>query len=411
MPAFRSRQLTAFPSCERLTLRVTAMKLFVIGCLLCSVLLPLGTAQARTWYIKSDGTGDAPTIQAGLDSAQVGDAVILEGGTYYEHDIVLKSGVLLTSATGLADGAVIDAKHDGRVMRGRDLSGDTRIVGITLKNGWYPCVEDPWGGRPCFGGAMILGWSFVRISNCAFVDNIAAIGTGPEVGRGGGLYAEECTLVLTDCVFSGNTAHDGGGAWCGASTVSMSGCRFYDNLGECGGGLYVGGCNAQMTGCVFARNQSLTVGAGLWVGGYACTIENCTFSSNHAWMGMGAGIYSGHNGPTVSRTIIAFSTKGNAVTCSDPDDITLECCDLYGNEGGDWVGEIEGQADVSGNFSLDPRFCAEESDNLALMQCSPCAPGNHPNGWNCGLIGALSVGCPGTAGEETTWSRIKTMFR
>ena len=34
-------------------------------------------ASARTWYILPDGTGDAPTIQAGIDSAAIADTVLV----------------------------------------------------------------------------------------------------------------------------------------------------------------------------------------------------------------------------------------------------------------------------------------------------------------------------------------------
>jgi len=36
---------------------------------------------AETWYVKVDGTGDAPTIQAALDSCVTGDTVLLVNGT------------------------------------------------------------------------------------------------------------------------------------------------------------------------------------------------------------------------------------------------------------------------------------------------------------------------------------------
>jgi hypothetical protein len=49
------------------------MKILITLCLLSLLLFPACTAQARTWYVKSDGTGDAPTIQAGIDSAAVGN--------------------------------------------------------------------------------------------------------------------------------------------------------------------------------------------------------------------------------------------------------------------------------------------------------------------------------------------------
>jgi hypothetical protein len=37
---------------------------------------------ARTWHINPEGTGDASTIQEGIDSASAGDIVELAAGTY-----------------------------------------------------------------------------------------------------------------------------------------------------------------------------------------------------------------------------------------------------------------------------------------------------------------------------------------
>ena len=311
------------------------------------ILLPSPATAMRAWVVGPDGMGDAPTIQAAMDSAQAGDAVVLEGGTYYEHDIELKSEVLLTSITGLADCAVIDAGGDGGGMSGVDLGPDTRIVGITLTHGVATCRDDGYGNLECLGGGMFLLRATLTIVNCVFADNITSMGPSQANGAGGGRGL--------------------------------------------GGGVY----------------------AQTWSGGpNECSIDNCTFSANYAELSA-AGILWYSNSPVlyVSRTIIAFSTRGNALGCFWTGGATFECCDIYGNAGGDWVGGLEGQADVNGNFSLDPRFCAEESDNLALMQCSPCAPGNHPDGANCRQIGALPVACPGTAVEPTTWGRIKTIFR
>lgn len=44
---------------------------------------------ARTWYVPAD----APTIQAGIDSATTGDVVEIACGVYCEYDIQVKPGI------------------------------------------------------------------------------------------------------------------------------------------------------------------------------------------------------------------------------------------------------------------------------------------------------------------------------
>ncbi len=39
-------------------------------------------AHARTWLIAPDGSGECPSIQAGVDSAAVGDTLLLTAGTF-----------------------------------------------------------------------------------------------------------------------------------------------------------------------------------------------------------------------------------------------------------------------------------------------------------------------------------------
>ena len=38
--------------------------------------------------------------------------------------------------------------------------------------------------------------------------------------------------------------------------------------------------------------------------------------------------------------------------------------------------------------SADLLFCDAENGDYTLDACSPCLPGNHPDGVDCGLIGA-----------------------
>ncbi len=54
----------------------------------------------RTWVVRVDGSGDAPTVQAGIDSSRHGDTVLVGPGTYYENIDFMGGDILLRSAEG-----------------------------------------------------------------------------------------------------------------------------------------------------------------------------------------------------------------------------------------------------------------------------------------------------------------------
>jgi hypothetical protein len=97
----------------------------------------------------------------------------------------------------------------------------------------------------------------------------------------------------------------------------------------------------------------------------------------------------------LSRCIVAFGVGGAAITIDNSNCAVLDCCDLYGNQGGDYVGCLAAQLGIDGNISEDPLFCDALAEDLEIDASSPCAPDNSPGG--CGLIGALPVGCDASA--------------
>ena len=143
---------------------------------------------------------------------------------------------------------------------------------------------------------------------------------------------------------------------------------------------------------------------------YACseaspTIFGCTFQGNSS--GQGGGLACGFNSfPVLHQTIIAESREGSAVYCIECAVPYISCCDIYGNAGGDWVDCIASMAGTNGNICEDPLFCDGNGYDFRLECASPCV-----DGYGCGQIGALGVGCGASLVEPTTWSSLKARYR
>jgi hypothetical protein len=150
-----------------------------------------------------------------------------------------------------------------------------------------------------------------------------------------------------------------------------------------------------MTDCLVYDNLTPGVGGGFMATRYSSvTLDQCTFFGNHGTDGGGL-VSAGSSSIVADNTIIAFSPEGAAAHCTSAT-ITLNCCDLYGNAGGDWVGCVAGQFG-GGNISEDPLFCGPAQELFGLDQGSPCQPANN----SCGVqMGALGVECHATAAPE-----------
>jgi len=326
-----------------------------------------GPTTAATIHVPAE----QPTIQAGLDAAQAGDSVIVACGTYYEHSIYLRSGVIMQSESGEPDCVIIDAQQQSGVLIGNLVNTATIVQGFTIIGGQTNLTGaglNCYAGSPEFrhcrfannhaggGGAVAYAdGSFPRFVACTFIDNSAGGNGGAVLGYSSGDHAE-----FTDCLFVGNGAGGLGGA------IALDPISEYNS--------------ATLVGCTLRGNQSAASGGAVFLRRADLTMERC---------------------------IIAFS-EDRAVRFFDGATAALTCCDLFGNQGGDWVDDLAEQFGMDGNFSADPLFCGV--DDSGLHGGSPCAPGNHPAGADCGLIGALPVNCEPTATAATSWSRVKSLY-
>jgi hypothetical protein len=124
---------------RRFAMRTTS-RLFLAVALPFVFALSLGAqpAGARTWHILVNSSGDAPTIQAGIDSAAVGDTVLVHEGTYTGlGNKELSFGgkaIVLQSASGPGS-TVIDCEGSGRGVYVGGEGYHPVVEGLTIRNG------------------------------------------------------------------------------------------------------------------------------------------------------------------------------------------------------------------------------------------------------------------------------------
>jgi predicted outer membrane repeat protein len=302
-------------------------------------------------------------------------------------------------------------------------------------------------------GAIWVERSSPVITHCSFCDNIA-------YGGGAFYFYDSPAIVIDDCFFLRNLAVYGGAIASEISSPTITNCVFSNNETDYwnGGAICIGGGSGMtagggspvtprgappvttnstlvtVTNTIFSENIAAEGGGGIscWQG--SLEVANCTFYGNSTpWFAGGAldcagsshtitncTFYGDYNIPVLcsrpirlENTIIAVSGSGQAVYCYYGGSATLVCCNLYGNAGGDWVGCIADQYGIDGNFSACPSFCNADMADFRLCDQSPCLPGNHPDGYECGLIGAWEQGCAcgPSRTEETSWSFIKWKYR
>jgi predicted outer membrane repeat protein len=386
-------------------------------------------ASAATFIVRPEGGGDYPTIQQAVTAAANADSILLANGTFRgagNHDIDFQ-GKALTIASQGGDPAqcVVDCEGTADTPRRgfrfySDEGASAVLQGFKISNGnasqgggIYCQGTSPTfknlilsGNKAGAGGGIFCERSSPMIDNCVFLDNLA-------LQEGGGIlsgigFGDNAAPTIRNCTFANNSATSGGAIQCSYTYPEITACTFRENSALSGGGLACYFATPTVTDCLFQAN-SAEVGGGVWCeAASGPVITGCTFAMNEGAF-KGGGIYSKESVPSIRNTIIAWSTKGEAVySRTGPYVPELSCCDLYGNRDGDWVGAIEGQKIINGNQSSDPLFCNRWVSNFTISASSVCAA---EHSGSCGQIGAFGVACNEVPVERVTWGRIRAGFR
>jgi len=184
-------------------------------------------------------------------------------------------------------------------------------------------------------------------------------------------HGEDSLTVIDGFTVRNGSAPAGGALDCEYSSPTVKNCILIDNSGW-GGALYCNSASPKIINCTFAYNSS--------------TYEN-----------KGAAVFClGASEPLFQNCLFAFNSPGDAVYCLNAfPGPQLQCCNVYGNEHGDWTGCIADQKNINGNISFDPFFCDTLADDFNIRAASPCAPDNN----DCfalmgaGFVDSNCIGC------------------
>ena len=288
-------------------------------------LFRLGSAQHPTRYYVSNlssATLDATaTLEAALTQATMEDTIFVEAGVYqlsrslrpscsltisggWNSDFTVQTGISTLQASGLTEPVINIPLYYNLALEHVEIAGGNSTA---------------LGG----GGAIYTYGPKLVLSHCVFTGN----STG---STGGAISMKGDTLLVNDCVFVGNTAQTGGALWCQMRDALVLRRTLFDDNSATGAGGAVeltafNTLNVQQ--CAFIDNSATMRGAldispiSTPFGAY---IVNCSFLGNRvdAKKGLasvtkrygGAGLWADMTDVSVPLGIAHCTFMGNHLT-------------------------------------------------------------------------------------------------
>lgn len=282
------------------------------------------------------------SIQNAINSASVGQHVILSNGTFsVTSTLVVANGIILRSLNGFANSTI------NMTVKGQPClsvnSSNAILDGLTL-TGADTSQNGNGGGVQCSAGTIL---------NCRMYSNVA--------GNGGGVYCGSLAS-LNNCWVEGNKAYGGGGGVFISTGSRLDSCVIKNNIGwsSCEGG----GFNAQggtLVNCLVTANNCDSSGGGGVVSD--ATLDQCVVAANIA------GATSGGGGLEITGMSVVRGCKllnnraevGGGFDHNGSELARLENCIVSGNQsvggsgGGGWCerGLVISNCIVAGNASSD----------------------------------------------------------
>ena len=342
-----------------------------------------------------------PTIQAAVDAASpAGDTLLIAAGSYGEDVAVHDKSLSLIGEYGAAVTVVSSlhwtnsASYEMSAVRG--LAFSDSLIAEDMQWGFL-LLQCEIRGTSRIEGFLSreahLRREGIVIVDCHIASDMRLTTYGASVRMQSSQFdnaalfvSSEYFATIDDCSFVGEgiTASAGDGA-------GIVGSQFFGGSGI----------------SVVSHSCEISLNTLVGTAGISAAASSVNLRGNTVVGCPGDALRVGGQTINILGNLVAFNSVGIRLTTVPT---RVECNDVWRNAGGGWIG-IPDPTGSGGNISVDPLFCSVENDNYHLMGGSPCLPGYHPDGADCGLIGALGQDCGGpTRVMPSTWGQIKARY-
>ena len=369
------------------------MRLLFIVCVAFLAISLVGQpVDAKTWYIKDDGSGDAPSIYSAIaDSAASGDTLLLAAGTFVESDLDITDMALVITSENGPDVTIVDCQFGnyGFFQSSAVLStGYMEISGITVTNAGL------WGAI-----ALASDNDTIRVENCTITDSNIGVNTYTVNGSctvhnnrisgcndGIGMQGPGLTTITNNEI----TSNVDGIQILANVNFLVDGNTFTDNTSES-----IVATDDSLVGTIsnnyISGNNTGSSALALGSGGQVITVSNNVIFDNAdpAFTIFGApgdSIYATNN--TIHNCaggfIVFLNTPSQYLLMSN-NNITSSGATVVGigvsgtveySCNNFWSSPLPVYGtDLGGNFSLNPLYCDPAADNYGLTRYSPCLGG------------------------------------
>jgi len=216
-------------------------------------------------------------------------------------------------------------------------SPGVRIDGFTIMRG----RARPGTGWDEYGGGIMIDGQPATVANCTFTNNGATY-------YGGAVMANRAACLIQNCKFYSNYSQLGGGVAGYDADMTIEGCTFYRNaanIGQQRGGAIWANLNSPViSNCVFTQNSALQLSGAVEISlGSGATVANCTFFGNTSVSAGGAIGCVQASGTTVRDCTFDTNTSGDngGGICSYYSPMTISRCTFYHNSAAGGGGGVQ----------------------------------------------------------------------